>query len=280
MKKHKLKSFSKLSTGERIAILSFVGTILAAFIGGIFGLLSVILPTTFKNNQTAENVPLKIAHIAFDDWISSSIYGLPQNSDTSEINDQDKWDKKRDILNIKGYRVLYYSSDFSSINSLLPPNSNIPSATLDKTQPFPIIPLSIELWNINKETTIVIDDVIIELQQYTPVSTDVFDLFFQTGPGIGGGSDLPKETFNVSLFPNSNYINLLRENNSRIILEPQKAIIVILVISFSSPGRYKFSTSINYHFPDGATGQEQLNELIYSWMAIDFVDGSEIQIIR
>ncbi|GEM_PF-5341392 len=274
------KWWSGLKVSERVALITVCGTLLASLCGGLFGVIGGFISTRyqldFQRSPSDSVETLRVAGIRFQDWRTGSIYGVPVNTDPPKFDATTDWDEKRNHFNSQGYHILYRNGDFSTFTWY----EDIPSSTVGSLNPFPTFPLEYELWNLDKEFPIVIDEVSLELLDFQRPTTSNLDWYYLVGPLGGGGPDFPTFEFKTTFSPTERTINLFQESSQRVIIEPRKAILVILNLSFDTPGRYILKSSINYHLPGGSSKTIDLEEFTYSWVEIDFVDGSKLKIIE
>ena len=260
--------------------MTILGTLLATLCGGLLGVVGGLITaqyqTNFERNPSDSVDVLKVAGIRFQDWTTGSIYGMPETADLPMFDSGAEWGEKRIFFNSQGYHILYRDSDFSTFTW----DKDIPSSTINSANPFPTFPLEYELWNLDKEFMIVIDEVSLELVDYQQPASSNLTWYYLVGPQVGGGPDFPRYEFDASLSPSARTINLFQESSQRVLIEPRKAILVILNISFETPGRYTLRSSIKYHLPDGSSQIVNLEELVFSWIDTDFVDGSRLTIIE
>lgn len=274
------KWWSQLKVSERVALITVLGALLASICGGLFGIVGGLITTQYQTNiqrNPSDNLEaLKVAGIRFQDRKTGSIYGIPVNTNLPKFDSGTDWDEKRDFLNSQGYHILYRNADFSTFTW----DEDIPSSTVDSSNPFPTFPLEYELWNLDKEFPIVIDEVSLELLDFQQPTTSDLNWYYLVSPQAGGGPDFPRYEFDTSFSPSVKIINLFQESSQRVPIEPRKVILVILNLSFEIPGRYTLRSSIKYHLPDGSSQMIDLEEFVYSWVETDFIDGSKVLIIE
>ena len=274
------KWWSQLKVSKQVALISVLGALLASICGGLFGIVGGLINTRYQTNfqrNPSDNLEaLKVAGIRFRDWKTGSIYGIPVNTNLPKFDSGTDWDEKRNFLNSQGYHVLYRNADFSAFTW----EKNIPSSTIDSSNPFPTFPLEYELWNLDKEFPIVIDEAALELLDFQQPTTSNLVWYYLVGPQVGGGPDFPRYEFDTSFSSSVTTINLFQRTSQRVLIEPRKAILVILNLSFEIPGRYILRASIKYHLPDGSSKTIDLEEFVYSWVETNFLDGSKLNIIK
>jgi hypothetical protein len=269
-----------LPSAERIALLAAVGTIVAALIGGMCSLLTVLSPILFRGEPPHSAQVLRLAVAELEDEKTSPVFAAVTGQiPVGSLGSNNAWNE----LSRSGFHLFYYAIDASTLGPLVP--IQIPASTISTQKPYPTVPIYLELWNIDKDQPTVIDEISLRLTRFEPPPTGSTELYLAFPPGGLGGnggltSMLPEKVFTLSLSSLNRNINLLQSDNDRLVIEPEFGQPIRAEIDFVTPGRYYIEPSIRYHLPDGTSNVVSSTEVVFSWATVDFVDGTRITFLH
>lgn len=270
-----------LPSDQRAAYIGVVGVIVAAVFAGLCGLVAglmpVVLPTIINPTPTM-SPSLRITGIRLDDWRLSSLYGIADGQGVPTFATNLNHEAKRQMLYSQGYHVLYVTGDFSALR--LPPDVLVAVSTISTTSAYPTVNFSFELWNLDEDFPVIIDEITVKVTDYTSPTPGSPHLLFLVGPDGGGSSEWQRQEFEVSLSAGNRTVQLLKELPDRLAIESQDVLEVLINMSFRDPGRYRFVVTVDYHTPTETPETYDLDEYVYSWMVQDHIDGSAVTVVR
>lgn len=273
--------WKRFSLGKKAIFFSFLGLILAAFIGGGSSIFAAYIQNFQSFTHVSDRNSLSIASEIFNDKITGNIFAIPENKSFQKKFSKAKTaDEKAQVIRSEGYIVLYQSSDlFSSIDGQQF-NEMMVEHNLNDNDSLPLTILALEIWNINQQKPLVVDEVSLILDQYSSPAVIESSLYIIPSGPQGGGTDLDIFEYSVSLDQTSTAIGFLRAQNERIVLGPGEGCLIVLYIAYNNPGEYKFHTTISYHLPNGKKFLKQGSNFHYSWVKREYISVSDIQIVQ
>jgi hypothetical protein len=278
-----LTRWGRLKPGERailIALLGLIGVLVAGVVGGLFGVLASIAPGIFAGDIPGPPDELNLAALRINDWQLGSLYGVPSASTPPPPAALEDWEAQREVLYSDGFHILYFGGDFTSVNAQLPALSEARASTLSSETPYPIVPIELELWNLSRTVPAVLEEITIRLNSYEPANPPDLKLYYLVIHGLGGGGDLPTREFDALLSQSRTELSLLRQHSTRIQIDEGEALVVRLNTGFQDPGTYSVGITISYHYPGASPMTIDSPTLSYSWLSLDFVDGTQVTVLK
>lgn len=271
------------TTQRSTAILAFAGMVLAAFVGGICALLAAVLPIVV--DSLAEEVrhinprPLRAADFRVGHLSPSVFYGVPTDlSDSAPFSaHRVYWSDPCSVSDC--YNVLYESADLTELAADVDV-SWIPASTLSEDKRAPTVPVLAELWNTHEDSVVIIDGITMEVASYDPPVQSAINVYYVV-PWVPGGPGplLPIRRYSVLFTPRTTAVRLLQNPTIRIPMGPNEGVLLIIDITFESPGKYDVAMSVQYHLIDGSSDELRFDEFSYGWICTEFLDGSLVTVI-